>query len=274
MTLGEVIEMKQVVLISGGAGKIGKEICLELAGNGFLPVALDNHLDNLKSLESLATADNLEILTFNCDITSNLDLSQFKKYLEELSISVQSIILLASIDRKLDTLNYESKNFEFEDWKKDLELGLTANYNLCKLFFPNLIMHEASQIIFVSSDLGIIGPDQEIYCSCGNRRTDPTKCFCPTKPAVYSAVKFGQIGLVKYLASTWGIHNIHTNAICPTGFSDDLPLEFQKKLAGKNPMNRLIEYKKITNIIQFLLSSKSSFINGAVIPLDGGRTAW
>jgi len=274
MTLGKVNELKQAVLISGGAGKIGTEICLELSRNGFLPIALDCHHANLESLKNLATTEKLEVLTFECDVTKDHELSQIKETLEDLSISLSSLILLASIDRKLESLNDQSEKFEFEDWNKDFELGLTANYNLCKLYFSDLIKQESSQIIFVSSDLGVIGPDQEIYCTCGKRGTDPRNCFCPTKPAVYSAVKFGQIGLVKYLAASWGIFNIHTNAICPTGFSDDLPLEFQKKLARKNPMNRLIRYKEISGIIQFLLTSKSSFINGAVIPLDGGRSAW
>jgi NAD(P)-dependent dehydrogenase (short-subunit alcohol dehydrogenase family) len=274
MTLGEVNELKQAVLISGGAGKIGTEICLELSRNGFLPIALDCHQANLESLKNLATTEKLEILTYKCDITNNNEVTQIKESLEKLSICVSSLVLLASIDRKLDSLNAESEKFEFENWTEDFELGLTANYNLCKIYFSDLINQESAQIIFVSSDLGIIGPDQELYCSCGKRNADPRKCLCPTKPAVYSAVKFGQIGLVKHLASSWGVFNIHTNAICPTGFSDDLPLEFRKKLARKNPMNRLISYKEISGLIQFLLTSESSFINGAVIPLDGGRSAW
>jgi hypothetical protein len=96
-----------------------------------------------ESLKNLATTEKLEVLTFECDITKDHELSQIKEILEDLSISLSSLILLASIDRKLESLNDQSEEFEFEDWNKDFELGLTENYNLCKLYFSDLIKQES-----------------------------------------------------------------------------------------------------------------------------------
>ena len=61
-------------------------------------------------------------------------------------------------------------------------------------------------IINISSDLGIIAPDQRIY----NKSNF-------IKPVTYSVVKHGIIGLTKYTASYWGKKNIRCNAIAPGG---------------------------------------------------------
>ena len=62
-------------------------------------------------------------------------------------------------------------------------------------------------ILNISSDLGIIAPDQRIYKNSGF-----------TKPITYSVVKHGIIGLTKYTASYWAKDKIRCNAIAPVVF--------------------------------------------------------
>ena len=80
-------------------------------------------------------------------------------------------------------------------------------------------------IINVSSDLGIIAPDQRLYNHC----TD-NKEYTEVKPITYSVSKAGMIGFTKYISTYWSSKNIRCNAICPGGiYTKDMNKNFIKK---------------------------------------------
>ena len=92
--------------------------------------------------------------------------------------------------------------------------------------------------------------------------------------ASYSASKHGVIGLTKSAAIEYGDHNIRVNSVCP-GFIDtkliqNVPknvIDFNMKI---NPMKRIGKTKEVADSILWLLSEKSSFVNGHSISIDGG----
>jgi NAD(P)-dependent dehydrogenase (short-subunit alcohol dehydrogenase family) len=116
-------------------------------------------------------------------------------------------------------------------------------------------------IINISSDLGIIAPDQRIY-----------KKSNFIKPVTYSVVKHGIIGLTKYTASYWGKKNIRCNAIAPGGIYNNHNSSFVKKINQLIPLGRMAKKKEYNGLILFLCSDHSSYITGSVIVADGGRT--
>mgnify|MGYP000208071411 CR=1 FL=1 len=79
-------------------------------------------------------------------------------------------------------------------------------------------------IINISSDLGIIAPDQRLYEK--NGLSDKNQ---PVKPVTYSVVKHGLIGLTKYLATYWADKGIRVNCLCPGGVFDKQENSFLKK---------------------------------------------
>ena len=117
-------------------------------------------------------------------------------------------------------------------------------------------------IINISSDLGIIAPDQRIYNN---------KNF--VKPVTYSVVKHGIIGLTKYTASYWGKKNIRCNAIAPGGIFNNQDKSFLRKISKLIPMGRMAKKNEYNGLILFLCSDHSSYITGSVMVADGGRTA-
>jgi len=94
------------------------------------------------------------------------------------------------------------------------------------------------------------------------------------KPVTYSVVKTGLIGLTRYLATYWADKNVRCNAICPGGVENGQPEEFLQKVNAKIPMGRLAQVDEYQGILIWMLSDASSYLNGSIIPVDGGRTAW
>lgn len=103
---------------------------------------------------------------------------------------------------------------------------------------------------------------------------------------LYSAGKFGVVGLGKSLALRYGPEQIRVNVICPgltetpmlRGFmgrnaSDDQAAETQKRFVGMIPMGRVASPQDIANTALFLASDESAYVTGVAIPVDGGFTA-
>ena len=89
-------------------------------------------------------------------------------------------------------------------------------------------------ILNISSDLGIIAPDQNLY-----------KDLKFKKPVTYSVVKHGLNGLTKYTASYWANKNIRCNAIAPGGIENNQNKKFLNKLKKVIPMGRLAKKMNI-----------------------------
>lgn len=116
-------------------------------------------------------------------------------------------------------------------------------------------------IINISSDLGIIAPDQRIYEDSNF-----------IKPVTYSVVKHGIIGLTKYTASYWGKRNIRCNAIAPGGIFNKQNSLFVKRINKLIPLGRMAKKREYDGLVLFLCSELSSYMTGSVIVADGGRT--
>jgi NAD(P)-dependent dehydrogenase (short-subunit alcohol dehydrogenase family) len=124
-------------------------------------------------------------------------------------------------------------------------------------------------IVNISSDLGLIAPDQRIY-----RKKQLLAHQQPVKPVTYSVIKHALIGLTKYLATYWAENNVRVNALCPGGVSAGQPKEFVEKLVNLIPLGRMARADEYRGAIQFLVSDASSYMTGAVLVMDGGRTTW
>ena len=94
------------------------------------------------------------------------------------------------------------------------------------------------------------------------------------KPITQSVIKFGIIGLTKYLSTYWSLNNVRSNAICPGGIELDQPNIFKKRIKTLIPLNRMAKIDEYKSTLIWMLSDNTEYLNGAVIPIDGGRSAW
>ena len=115
----------------------------------------------------------------------------------------------------------------------------------------------------------MIAPDQRLY-SKENTKED----LQPVKPVTYSVVKSGIIGLTRYLSTYWANKNVRCNAICPGGVANNQPDDFIKNVSFRIPMERLARADEYQGTLIWMLSDAASYLNGAIVPVDGGRTSW
>ena len=121
----------------------------------------------------------------------------------------------------------------------------------------------------IASDLGLIAPDQRLY-----KKGNIEDSLQNVKPVTYSVVKAGLIGLTRYLSTYWTEKNVRCNAICPGGVKNDQPEDFLKEVNSRIPMGRLANADEYQGTLLWVLSSASSYLNGAIIAVDGGRSVW
>ena len=76
------------------------------------------------------------------------------------------------------------------------------------------------------------------------------------------------------MATYWADKNIRVNAICPGGIYNGQDEEFLGKLTNLIPMGRMANQDEYKATVLYLISKASSYMTGATVIVDGGRTCW
>ena len=124
-------------------------------------------------------------------------------------------------------------------------------------------------ILNISSDLGVIAPDQRIY-----RQDGVEEDMQNVKPITYSAAKWAVVGMTKYLSVYFAQKGIRVNCLSPTGVANNYPEDFVTKLSNIIPMGRMADRNEYKGAVAFMCSDASSFMTGHNLVIDGGRTVW
>jgi NAD(P)-dependent dehydrogenase (short-subunit alcohol dehydrogenase family) len=167
---------------------------------------------------------------------------------------------------------HESSRFELfplEIWNLDITVGLTGAFLCSQIIGTHMANNGSGVIVNIASDLALIAPDQRIY-----RQEGIPDDSQPTKPITYSVVKSGLLGLTRYIATYWADKGIRCNALVPGGVYNNQDPEFIVKLTNLIPLQRMAELDEYKASIVFLCSNASSYMTGASLVMDGGRTAW
>lgn len=266
----------RVVVITGGSGLLGRKHAEAVIEAGGIPVIVD--IDKEKTKRALKELKRLypgkEIYGYCMDVTKKADVRKTGNALLKKLGHVDVLINNAAKDPKVKNTPGASafirlENYPDEIWDEELSVGLKGAF-LCSQFFGAVMAEKGRGVILnISSDLGIIAPDQRIY-----RKEGLPEEKQPVKPVTYSVIKHGIIGLTKYLATYWAGKGIRVNAICPSGVYTDQPTDFIKKLTNLIPMGRMAEADEYKAAVLFLISDASSYMTGATLVIDGGRTCW
>ncbi len=146
------------------------------------------------------------------------------------------------------------------DYRHVLEVNLVAPFLLAKAFGTRMLAAQRGSIVNVASVAGLVGVADR---------------------AAYNASKHGLIGLTRTLAAEWGGRGVRVNAVCPGWVKTEMDVVSQTEghysdsdITGRVPMGRFASPDDVANAILFLADgTKSAFINGAALTVDGGWTA-
>lgn len=260
----------RVAIITGGAGLLGISHARAIHSAGGIPVLLDIAAPAAEELRARAGFDvHCEV----CDITRE---EQLQNALTSVLLRYGRVDILinnAANNPKVEApggLNHTRlESFPLEHWEADLAVGLTGAMLCSRVFGAEMARRGKGVIVNIASDLALIAPDQRLYAIEGRRQDEQ-----PVKPVSYSVVKTGLIGLTRYLATYWAGSGVRANALCPGGVQNGQDEVFLHRIAERIPMGRMAAIDEYQGAILFLSSDASSYMTGAVLAIDGGRTSW
>lgn len=211
---------------------------------------------------------NKNINFIKCNLSSEKDVKnaflKIKKNFGDPDVLINNAALNPTT-KEIRNNNFNLEQFSKNYWDKDLNNSLTSAF-LCTKYFGSIPSKKNRCIINISSDLGLIAPNQSIYENKNRKKL--------VKPVSYSVVKHGIIGLTKYTSTIWIKKNIRCNAVAFGGVFKNQDKSFVKKISRLIPMGRMAKEHEYNSTIIYLASDASSYMNGATIVVDGGRTAW
>lgn len=265
----------RVYVITGAVGLLGRNHAEAIAAVGGNPVLLDLSQKKVDSaVLDINKKFNVKAMGFSVDITNEDQVKANAKEIIEHYGHIDGLVNNAANNPKVEDIkgpNFSRlENFPLENWNHDINVALTGSF-LCSKYYGFEISKNPNggSIINISSDLGLIAPDQRLYLKEGVAKE---KQDC--KPVSYSVVKTGIIGLTRYLATYWCEENVRCNAICPGGVENNQSKGFLDKINKKIPLGRMAKVDEYQGTLIWALSDASSYLNGAIIPVDGGRSAW
>lgn len=266
----------KTAIVTGAAGLLGEQHAIALLESGANVVLTDNSSDQLKiAYEKISQSFNQsKIISRIMDVTSETSIVNTLKNLHFKRVDI--LINNAAIDpkfREKEGLNLDKsrvENFEIQDWNKQLSVGLTGAFLCSKIIGSSMAADGIGGVILnIASDLSIISPDQRLYEKPGLDWN-----MQPVKPITYSVIKFGLIGMTKYLATYWADRGVRVNALSPGGVINGQGDAFIKNLSKLIPMGRMAHPEEYRCAVQFLCSDASSYMNGHNLIIDGGRSVW
>lgn len=266
-----------LALITGGAGLLGRQHAAACLDAGAAVCLVDINAGGLEEAKGQLQQNHPDavISCFTADITTEAELLQLKDAIHQSHGRLPDVLINnAAIDSKFDQSQIQDapsrlENFPLANWHKEISVGLTGSFLCAKVFGTEMARNNKGTIVNVASDLGLIAPNQSLY-----RREGLPEDRQPVKPVTYSVIKHGLIGMTKYLATYWAAQGVRCNALAPGGVFNNHDDGFVQRISPLIPMGRMAHPHEYQAALVFLCSAASSYMTGAVLAVDGGRTAW
>lgn len=254
--MSELVRDK-VVIVTGGAGLLGRTFCQAIADNGGIAVVAEYEI---AIAEKLCTSlENASIVPAQVNITNKNSIKALIATISEKYGRIDALVNSAYPRNK----NYGKHFFEvaYSDFCENVGMNLGGYFLTSQQFATYFEKQGYGNIINLASIYGVIAPRFEIY--------DNTPM---TMPVEYAAIKSGLIHLTKYMAKYFKGKNIRVNTISLGGIEDKQPDPFLKAYKGFCLNKGMLNAKDISGTVLYLLSDLSEFVNGQNIVVDDGFT--
>tara|TARA_R110000772_G_scaffold146645_1_gene256827 strand:- start:13411 stop:14175 length:765 start_codon:yes stop_codon:yes gene_type:complete len=245
----QTLKAKRILVTGAGAG-IGRSIAVKAAQLGCRVAVADIDKFTAEMVAQEINSAGGEAITIEVDVSSMDSVAAMITRCEATFGGLDCAVNNAGV-ASAQALIEESC---VDDWHRIMDINLTGCYLCMKHQIPLLRAAGGGTIVNMSSMAGVLGAPML---------------------AAYSASKHGILGLTKTAAAEYGGANIRVNAVCPGVVNTETIRNsgVDWALHNPNPLGRTAEPEEIAEVVLWLLSSASSYINGQGICVDGGRGA-
>lgn len=266
----------RVAIITGGAGLLGRQHAAAIAeAGGHVVIADLPAADSATCAAELTQQSGVEAIGITADITAKADVTRMVDETVGAFGRIDILINNAAMTVKGGGLHAGRYFAPFEDyplelWEKALQVNLTGTFLCCQAVGRQMVKQQRGVILNIASDVAQISPDHRIYD--GARSPHTGEPF--NTPASYATTKAGVINLTRYLATYWADQGIRVNSLSPGGVFNGHDPQFVRSLSDRIPLGRMARADEYRGAVLFLVSDASSYMTGANVLVDGGRTAW
>lgn len=238
--------MEKYALITGASGGIGTAIAKKLINDEYhLYVHYHQNEQAIKELLQFNKHNDRMMIPIQADLTKP---SGVQNLINQLEMPIDLLVLNSGI-----SFYGLVTDMSDEDIDQMINLHISSPFRLTQKLIPSMISKREGNIIVISSIWGITGASCEV---------------------LYSMVKGGQNSFVKALAKELAPSQIRVNAIAPGAIETRMLSNFTEEelndLEEEIPLGRLGQPNEIAETVSFLASTKSSYITGQVLSVNGG----
>jgi 2-hydroxycyclohexanecarboxyl-CoA dehydrogenase len=242
---------ERVALVTGGAGGIGRAICLDLAAEGRLVAVADLRPDGATETASMVSDTGGRAAPVELDVTSSESVGAGVAAAEEQLGPIDIVVNAAGWDEMRPFLETDEPF-----WDRVIEINFKGGLRVTRAVLPGMVERGFGRVVNISSDAGRVGSSLE---------------------AVYSGAKGGVIAFTKTIAREVARSGVTANAVCPgptrtpmlEGMAEPKLVE---ALTRAVPMRRLGEPSDVSAAVAFLASERAGFITGQTLSVSGGLT--
>lgn len=248
----------KVAIVTGAGAGLGAECARSLARHGARVAVVDINLEGAQSVAAEIKARGGKALAIQTDLTSEEGVaamvSAVLDHFGRIDVLHNNAAALDPAQRAGDR---DVCNVDLSAWDRAMNVNARGAMLCCKHAIPHMLKVGGGSIIFATSGFGLLG--------------DATL-------TAYAASKAALMALARSVAAQYGKEGIRSNAIM-IGFvlnehaQKGVPQEIKQILLDQHLTPQLGSPKQIADVVSFLSSDESSFITGAVIPVDGGFTS-
>ena len=244
--------MSRVAVVTGAARGIGRACALALADGGWT-VGVGFRTDESAATDTVEKieATGSTAMVVHLDITDEASVQEaFRRITDKLG-NVTGLLNNAGFSQDGLLLKYSMETYD-----RTMNTNVRGSFLCAQAAMRGMLREKWGRIVNVSSAVALHG-------NAGQ--------------TVYSASKAALVGLTRSLAREVGVKGITVNAVCPglvdtemTSHLDDRARAFY---VDQTPLARTASPEEVAAVVRFVMSDEASYVNGAVIPIDGGLTA-